>query len=104
MFSLGIYPRALFPLGLLMCPRAIGVTYMQIQTHKLCPTEFENKPFEYPAFSTPTFVRVMKVLDMSCLDIRSCQFGSSVLAASAFYIMTGKSETLLKHITPVMLL
>ena len=38
-------------------------------------------------------------MDLSCLDTGSRQFGSSVLAASAFYLMTGKSETLLKHIT-----
>ena len=85
-------------LGWRMCPNITAHTwttmYLQIETHKLCPTEFENKPFEYPAFPNPTFVRVMRVLDLSCMDIRSRKFGSSVLAASAFCLTTGRSETL----------
>ena len=90
-------------LGWRMCPNITAHTwatmYLHIGTHKLRPTVLENIPFEYPALPNPTILQVMKVLDLSSMDIRSRKFGSSVLAASAFYLTTGMSERLLKLVT-----
>ena len=73
--------------------------YMQIRNRKFQPSWIKPKPFELPAFSKRMYVRVMQVLDICILDIDSRQFGSSVLAASAYYLMTESSKSDLAFIT-----
>ena len=74
--------------------------YLQLLANKLRPLiGLQPKPLEYPSFPKSTFIRVMKILDISCMDIGSRQFCSSVLAAAAFYLMTERSEMHVKLIS-----
>ena len=73
--------------------------YLQIASNCLSPPGPGAKPFEYPMYSTDDYLRVMQLLDFCCLDIASRQFGNSVLAASAVYVVLEKHRTSLGRIT-----
>ncbi|KAL5466702.1 hypothetical protein EMCRGX_G030850 [Ephydatia muelleri] len=62
-------------------------TYMQLGSHHLRPADLKAKEFEYPAYSSLEFIRIMQLLDMCTLDITHRQFSTSVLAASALYLV-----------------
>lgn len=74
-------------------------TYMQLGSHHLRPLGVKAKEFDYPAYSSVEFPKVMKLLDLSILDIASRKFGSSVLAASAVYLQSERSRANLAIIT-----
>ena len=74
-------------------------TYMQLGSHHLRPSGVKAREFEYPAYSCLEFVRVMQLLDLCMLDIASRQFSSSVLAASAVYLVSERSRAHLEVIT-----
>lgn len=74
-------------------------TYMQLGSHHLRPNGIKAKEFEYPAYSCLEFIRVMQLLDLCMLDIASRQFSSSVLAASAVYLVSERSRSHLEIIT-----
>lgn len=74
-------------------------TYMQLGSHHLRPSGIKAREFEYPAYSCLEFIRVMQLLDLCMLDIASRQFSSSVLAASAVYLVSERSRAHLEVIT-----
>lgn len=74
-------------------------TYMQLGSHHLRPSGVKAREFEYPAYSCLEFIRVMQLLDLCMLDIASRQFSSSVLAASAVYLVSERSRAHLEVIT-----
>ena len=74
-------------------------TYMQLGSHHLRPSVVKAREFEYPAYSCLEFIRVMQLLDLCMLDIASRQFSSSVLAASAVYLVSERSRAHLEVIT-----
>lgn len=74
-------------------------TYMQLGSHHLRPNVVKAREFEYPAYSCLEFIRVMQLLDLCMLDIASRQFSSSVLAASAVYLISERSRAHLEVIT-----
>lgn len=74
-------------------------TYMQLGSHHLRPAGIKVKDFDFPAYSSTEFSRVMKLLDLSSLDVASRQFGSSVLAASAVYLQSERYRANLSVIT-----
>jgi cyclin E len=73
--------------------------YMQLASSYFRPPGIKAKEFEYPAFSPYEFIRVMQVLDLCTLDISSRQFSSSVLAATALYLVSEKCHLHLNLIT-----
>ncbi|XP_064394881.1 G1/S-specific cyclin-E1-like [Halichondria panicea] len=73
-------------------------TYVQLLSHHLRPGVKERE-FELPAFSPIEFIKVMQLLDLCTLDTNSRQFGSSVLAASAFFLSSERSRAHLLLIT-----
>ena len=74
-------------------------TYMQLGSHHLRPSVVKAREFEYPAYSCLEFIRVMQLLDLCMLNIASRQFSSSVLAASAVYLVSERSRAHLEVIT-----
>lgn len=67
-------------------------TYMQLGSHYLRPAGVKAKEFEFPAYSSVEFPKVMKLLDLCSLDVVSRKFGSSVLAASSLYLQSERSR------------
>ena len=74
-------------------------TYMQVGSHHLRPPGIKAKEFEFPAYSAMEFLKAMRLLDLCSLDIASRKYGSSILAASAFYLQCEKSRSHLTAIT-----
>lgn len=74
-------------------------TYLQLSSHHLRPAGVKAKEFDYPAYSSVEFPKVMKLLDLCSFDIASRKFGSSVLAASAIYLQSERSRANLAIIT-----
>lgn len=74
-------------------------TYMQLGSHHFRPPGVKAREFDYPAYSAVEFPKVMKLLDLTMMDIASRRFGSSVLAASAVYLQSERSRTNLANIT-----
>ena len=72
---------------------------MQLCSHHFRPPGGKTKEFDLPAYSTVEFPKVMKLLDLCCLDVASRQFGSSVLAASAVYHQSERCRLHLNKIT-----
>ena len=68
-------------------------TYMQLGSYHLRPSGIKVKEFDYPAYSSVEFPKVMKLLDLCTLDIASRKFGSSVLAAAAVYLQCERSRS-----------
>lgn len=65
---------------------------MQLGSHHLRPAGVKAKEFEFPAYSSVEFPKVMKLLDLCSLDVVSRKFGSSVLAASSLYLQSERSR------------
>lgn len=74
-------------------------TYMQLGSHHFRPAGVKAKEFDYPAYSAVEFPKVMKLLDLTMLDIASRRFSSSLLAASAVYLQSERSRANLAVIT-----
>lgn len=73
-----------------MTPNGWMKLYMQV-TH--CDRSLvDGDNFVIPQFSGLPFLRVMQLLDLCVLDMASCQFRYSVLAASAFYYAHSNAE------------